>query len=193
MRPTASARHAGTVTQRSVIFRRQDISQMCLSGGFLVAVSFLDSCLALSRSRPNLRASCSPIHGNHAKFKCLRLSGGEGSEMHEEIKINFQESKVVPCLFRIKVPHTMPGDTVKIAGGAESIGNWQKDRALNLTTSKNDFPWSVTFRVLKSAHLLMDSQQVVRGRGPARHVRRGVQISDPPSQRPCRVGARAGE
>jgi hypothetical protein len=79
----------------------------------------------------------------------MRLSGGEGSEIHEETKINYQASNVVPCLFRIKVPHTMPGDTVKIAGGAESIGNWQKDRALNLTTSKNDFPWSVTFQVLK--------------------------------------------
>lgn len=35
----------------------------------------------------------------------------------------------------------MPGDTVKIVGGAEAIGNWQKDKALTLTTSKTDFPW----------------------------------------------------
>jgi hypothetical protein len=59
------------------------------------------------------------------------------------------DSNAVHCLFRIKVPHTMPGDTVKIAGGAESIGNWQKDRALNLTTSEQDFPWSVAVVDLK--------------------------------------------
>ena len=47
----------------------------------------------------------------------------------------------VPCLFRIKVPHTKPGDTVKIAGGSDSLGNWKTDRAVTLTTSEHDFPW----------------------------------------------------
>lgn len=47
----------------------------------------------------------------------------------------------VPCLFRIKVPHTKPGDTVKIVGSADSIGNWKPDKALTLKTSEIDFPW----------------------------------------------------
>ena len=47
----------------------------------------------------------------------------------------------VPCLFRIKVPHTKPGDTVKIIGASDSLGNWKTDRALSLTTSEHDFPW----------------------------------------------------
>jgi hypothetical protein len=144
MCPTKSARRAGMVSQRSEMRRRQDSSFMYFGGGFLVAASFLDSCLALTQSRPNLRTRCSPINGNgHDRFKCMRLSGGGGNEILSE-EVKHRASNTVHCLFRIKVPHTMPGDTVKIAGGAESIGNWQKDRALNLTTSKKDFPWSVS-------------------------------------------------
>ena len=47
----------------------------------------------------------------------------------------------VPCLFKIKVPHTKPGDTVKIIGSADSLGNWKVDRAVTLKTCANAFPW----------------------------------------------------
>ncbi len=47
----------------------------------------------------------------------------------------------VPCLFRIKVPITKPGDVVKIVGSTDSLGNWKTDKALTLKTSKIDFPW----------------------------------------------------
>ena len=141
MCPTESARRAGTFTPRSVSCRRRDSLVMCIRGGFLVAASLLDYSLALTQSRPNLRTSGSPIHGSHDRHKCMRLSGGEGEViLHEEVK-QHQASDSIHCLFRIKVPHTLPGDTVKISGGAGSIGNWQKDRALNLTTSTRDFPW----------------------------------------------------
>jgi hypothetical protein len=133
------AASARPYTQRSILCRRQDSSIMSVSGSILVAASLLDSCLALTQSRPNLRTSCSLTH-LHDRHKCMRLSGGGGGErLHGEVK--HQASNAIHCLFRIKVPHTMPGDTVKIAGGAESMGNWQKHRALNLTTSKHDFPW----------------------------------------------------
>jgi hypothetical protein len=54
---------------------------------------------------------------------------------------SIQNLESVPCLFRIKVPITKPGDIVKIVGSTDSIGNWKPDKALALTTSKNDFPW----------------------------------------------------
>ncbi len=148
MCPTASARRSGMVRQRVVIYRRQQCSYMCIGGGFWVAASFLNCCRALTQLRPNLRTSYSSIHGFYDRYRCIRLSGGEESGMLIAPHV-LNDSKAVHCLFRIKVPHTMPGDTVKIAGGAESIGNWKKDRALNLTTSEQDFPWSVAVVDLK--------------------------------------------
>jgi hypothetical protein len=122
-----------------VVCRRHNGSIMRIGVGILVGASILNSCFALTLLRPNPRVRCT-MHGVHG-IKCMRLSGGGGSGIvHVEAKN--KESNAVHCLFRIKVPHTMPGDTVKIAGGADSIGNWQKDRALNLTTSERDFPWS---------------------------------------------------
>jgi hypothetical protein len=47
----------------------------------------------------------------------------------------------VPCLFRIKVPYTKPGDTVKLVGSTDSMGNWKTDKAITLKTSEIDFPW----------------------------------------------------
>lgn len=57
----------------------------------------------------------------------------------------------VPCLFRIKVPHTKLGDTVKIVGASPSLGNWRTDRALSLTTTEHDFPWYLIYRCVANS------------------------------------------
>ena len=102
----------------------------------VAAFSFSAGAIAVN----DLRSRRLPSNGfRKYATACQRLSGGGSSctdDFHEADRI-----PLVPCLFRIKVPHTMPGDTVKIVGGAESIGNWHKDKALTLTTSKEDFPW----------------------------------------------------
>jgi hypothetical protein len=73
------------------------------------------------------------------------LRGGGGitisRERKSDIDINELVGETVPCLFRVKVPHTQPGDTVKIVGGAHGIGDWKTHRAVTLKTSKTEFPW----------------------------------------------------
>jgi hypothetical protein len=86
------------------------------------------------------------LHPNLPQQRCPldeRLLLGEAARDLQPSKIDssIQKIEVVPCLFRIKVPFTKPGDVVKIVGSVDSIGSWRTDKALVLTTSKLDFPW----------------------------------------------------
>lgn len=36
---------------------------------------------------------------------------------------------------------TAPGDTVVVIGGGDYLAGWNKDNAVRMTTSKNEFPW----------------------------------------------------
>ncbi len=72
----------------------------------------------------------------------VSISGHLAGDLHPLTKdSSTQNLGHVPCLFRIKVPFTKPGDVVKIIGSADSIGHWKTEKALALTTSKLDFPW----------------------------------------------------
>jgi hypothetical protein len=71
--------------------------------------------------------------------KNLRLSGGISEEVLDQKNVMGNHS--IQSTFRVKVPHTKPGDVVKVVGGTESMGCWQRNRALTLTTSEIDFPW----------------------------------------------------
>ena len=48
---------------------------------------------------------------------------------------------VCRCKFEVRVPHTKPGDTVVMLGSGEELNNWDKGRAIELTTTADDFPW----------------------------------------------------
>jgi hypothetical protein len=48
---------------------------------------------------------------------------------------------VVECEFRVLVDHTDPGDTVVILGKGDALHNWNKHKAIELTTCAKNFPW----------------------------------------------------
>ena len=45
------------------------------------------------------------------------------------------------CKFEVRVPNTKPGDTVLLLGSTEYLHDWDKGRAITLTTTPQDFPW----------------------------------------------------
>ena len=66
----------------------------------------------------------------------MRLCGG-GPTIEEE---NL-EPGTSTYIFSVKVNETRPGDTVRIVGASENLGNWKPERGLNLKTTRDDFPW----------------------------------------------------
>jgi len=42
--------------------------------------------------------------------------------------------------FKINCPITKPGETVRVTGSCEELGNWIPKDGLNLTTTASDFP-----------------------------------------------------
>jgi hypothetical protein len=113
---------------------RSPLQYLSWSSNRMLATAAILECIAAHHHSRVLTASSCECKQGFPIALCQRLSGGGADE-------NAGKSAPVPCLFRIKVPYTMPGDMVKIAGGAETIGKWQKDKALSLTTSKDSFPW----------------------------------------------------
>jgi hypothetical protein len=48
---------------------------------------------------------------------------------------------LLKCRFEVQVQHTRPGDTVVLVGGGEALRNWDKGSPIELTTTKEEFPW----------------------------------------------------
>ena len=64
------------------------------------------------------------------EMRLRALRGGEGG--------------LVRCLFQVRAEQTKPGDRVVLAGSGESLRNWNKENAILLSTTIEDFPvWSV--------------------------------------------------
>jgi hypothetical protein len=148
MRRAASARQ---YTKRSVSCRRKDSSVMSINGSILVVASFLDSCLALTQSRLDAIGSKFGREERAAAWlMCTTDISACDSQEEEGVRYFMGKSRTRhPMRYtacseskcRTRCLDSGPRDTVIIAGGAELMGNWQKYRALNLTTSKHDFPW----------------------------------------------------
>ena len=56
-----------------------------------------------------------------------RMSGGAGD--------------LVTCRIEVQVENTRPGDTVVLLGGNPALQAWNKQAAIELATTEDDFPW----------------------------------------------------
>jgi hypothetical protein len=77
--------------------------------------------LLASRPRPAFSVKRTPM------VAVQRMSGG-GDDL-------------VTCRIEVQVQHTRPGDAVMLLGSNPVLHSWNKQEAIELTTSEADFPW----------------------------------------------------
>jgi len=77
--------------------------------------------LLASRQRPAFRVKRTPM------VAVQRMSGG-GDDL-------------VTCRIEVQVQHTRPGDAVMLLGNNPVLHSWNKQEAIELTTTEADFPW----------------------------------------------------